>query len=440
MRLFHCFAIAILTLCLLGAPDAYAQSPTHVVQPGETLFRIALRYGITVDALRAANGLTGNLIYAGQVLVIPGAGATVSPPAEAATPAPVVAAGEPLYHIVQPGETLFRIGLKYGLPWTRIQAANNLPNDRVYVGQRLAIPLTNAPVPVETAAPAPAAPEATPVPTEAAPQPAPAPAEAVYHIVQPGETLFLIGQKYNVPWTSLQAVNNLPNDRVYAGQRLLITAGTEPAPAPAETAAPAPAATEAAPAPTPAAAGPGVVHIVQRGETLFTIGLKYNLRWTSLQAANNLPDDRIYVGQSLNIPASDSAAPQPAPAPVQGPVAGMSGKYFLVDLSEQRLYAFEGQTLVRTTLISSGRWPTPTVTGTYYIYARYTSTRMRGPGYDLPNVPYTQYFYKGYGLHGTYWHSNFGTPMSHGCVNMPTPEAEWAYYWASMGTPVIVQQ
>jgi lipoprotein-anchoring transpeptidase ErfK/SrfK len=49
------------------------------------------------------------------------------------------------------------------------------------------------------------------------------------------------------------------------------------------------------------------------------------------------------------------------------------------------------------------------------------------------------YFYQGYALHGTYWHNNFGTPMSHGCVNMPTPEAEWAFNWASIGTPVIVQ-
>ncbi|MBZ5574334.1 MAG: L,D-transpeptidase, partial [Acidobacteriia bacterium] len=38
-----------------------------------------------------------------------------------------------------------------------------------------------------------------------------------------------------------------------------------------------------------------------------------------------------------------------------------------------------------------------------------------GPALPLPNVPYTQYFYQGYGLHGTYWHHNFGTPMSHGC-------------------------
>ena len=72
------------------------------------------------------------------------------------------------------------------------------------------------------------------------------------------------------------------------------------------------------------------------------------------------------------------------------------------------------------------------------IYLRYPSQRMIGPGYDLPGVPYMQYFYKDYGLHGTDWHTNFGQPMSHGCVNLPTPEAEWAYTWADFGTPVIV--
>ena len=63
---------------------------------------------------------------------------------------------------------------------------------------------------------------------------------------------------------------------------------------------------------------------------------------------------------------------------------------------------------------------------------------MAGPGYYLPNVPYTMYFYQGYGLHGTYWHHNFGTPMSHGCVNLATPDAEWLYNWASVGTLVNV--
>jgi lipoprotein-anchoring transpeptidase ErfK/SrfK len=63
---------------------------------------------------------------------------------------------------------------------------------------------------------------------------------------------------------------------------------------------------------------------------------------------------------------------------------------------------------------------------------------MTGPGYYLPNVPYTMYFYRGYGLHGTYWHANFGRPMSHGCVNLPTYEAQWLFNWAPVGTLVNV--
>jgi hypothetical protein len=74
----------------------------------------------------------------------------------------------------------------------------------------------------------------------------------------------------------------------------------------------------------------------------------------------------------------------------------------------------------------------------YHIYTRLRYTDMAGPGYYLPNVPYTMYFYKGYGVHGTYWHNNFGTPMSHGCVNLSIPDSEWLFNFASVGTVVNV--
>jgi lipoprotein-anchoring transpeptidase ErfK/SrfK len=63
---------------------------------------------------------------------------------------------------------------------------------------------------------------------------------------------------------------------------------------------------------------------------------------------------------------------------------------------------------------------------------------MSGPGYSLPDVPFTMFFYQGYAIHGTYWHNNFGTPMSHGCVNLTIPDAEWIYNWSSVGTLVNV--
>jgi hypothetical protein len=75
-----------------------------------------------------------------------------------------------------------------------------------------------------------------------------------------------------------------------------------------------------------------------------------------------------------------------------------------------------------------------------WIYVKYEYADMIGPGYYLPNVPYVMYFYDGYGLHGTYWHSNFGTPMSHGCINLTIPDSEWLFYWADIGTLVNIHE
>ncbi len=133
---------------------------------------------------------------------------------------------------------------------------------------------------------------------------------------------------------------------------------------------------------------------------------------------------------------SPTWVPTALPSPI---AAGSNGERWIdVDLTQQLLIAYEGATPVRWVRVSTGLPRTPTVTGQYRIYVKYESALMTGDDYYLPNVPYTMYFYKGYGLHGTYWHSNFGRPMSHGCVNLPTPEAEWLFYFASVGTLVNI--
>jgi len=120
-------------------------------------------------------------------------------------------------------------------------------------------------------------------------------------------------------------------------------------------------------------------------------------------------------------------------------------KYIDVSLSKQVLTCFDGGKAQFMTLISSGISKYPTPTGTFHIYSKTPSTRMRyeyGPNhpdnYDLPNVPYAMFFSGPYSIHGTYWHNNFGIPMSHGCVNTPTPAAEWIYNWAPIGTMVYI--
>lgn len=137
-------------------------------------------------------------------------------------------------------------------------------------------------------------------------------------------------------------------------------------------------------------------------------------------------------------PTSEYIAPTGAPLLANNPGVSFGARWIDVNLSQQRVYAYEGDTVVNSFVVSTGTWQTPTVTGTFQIWIKLRSTTMAGPGYYLTNVPYTMYFYKGYGLHGTYWHNNFGTPMSHGCVNLRTSDAEWLYNWASVGTTVHV--
>ena len=139
----------------------------------------------------------------------------------------------------------------------------------------------------------------------------------------------------------------------------------------------------------------------------------------------------------------DTPTSEYIPPPSSGPdpqiASSGNGVHWIdVDLTNQRVYAYEGDTLVNSFIVSTGTSLTPTVTGKFKVYIRLVSGNMRGPGYFLPDVPYIMYFYKSYGLHGTYWHNNFGTPMSHGCVNLSIADAAWLYNWSYLGTVVNV--
>jgi lipoprotein-anchoring transpeptidase ErfK/SrfK len=119
---------------------------------------------------------------------------------------------------------------------------------------------------------------------------------------------------------------------------------------------------------------------------------------------------------------------------------GANENWVDVDLSSQTANALSGDEPVKSFVVSTGTWLHPTVTGTFKVYVKYRYANMSGPGYFLPNVPYVMYFYKDYGLHGTYWHHNFGTPMSHGCINFKTDDAAWLFKFASVGTIVNIHQ
>lgn len=122
-------------------------------------------------------------------------------------------------------------------------------------------------------------------------------------------------------------------------------------------------------------------------------------------------------------------------------------KRILVDRSDQMLYAYEGDTLFMEEKISTGLDSLPTPRGQFTIFRKMPSRYMQGPvpgitedEYDLPGVPWTMYFtHQGGAIHGAYWHDNFGSQWSHGCVNLPPDKARELYEWAPLGTPVTVR-
>ncbi|MBE9050177.1 L,D-transpeptidase [Nostocales cyanobacterium LEGE 11386] len=115
-------------------------------------------------------------------------------------------------------------------------------------------------------------------------------------------------------------------------------------------------------------------------------------------------------------------------------------RWIQINLSNQRLIAWEGGKPVYAIVISSGKKSTPTRVGTFKIQSKHKSTRMRGRNYDVPNVPHAMFYQGNYGIHGAYWHRKFGTPVSQGCVNVAPNHAKWLFDWASLGTQVVIHK
>jgi len=180
-----------------------AATPTprvHIVQPGEVLLLIAKQYGVDVEELMRLNNLSSpDWIYVGQQLIIPQPAASpTGEPTPAFTPAP---AATSFIHVVQPGESLAAIAYRYGVTVDDLVKVNGLRSaDWIYVGQRLIIPA--------------AAPAATVTPTRAAGR---------VHVVQAGENLTWIAQRYGVSVTALMRANNITDpNTIYVGQQLII--------------------------------------------------------------------------------------------------------------------------------------------------------------------------------------------------------------------------
>jgi lipoprotein-anchoring transpeptidase ErfK/SrfK len=241
------------------------------------------------------------------------------------------------------------------------------------------------------------------------------------HVVRRGENLTRIAMRYGTSVRAIMNKNGIRNaNKIYVGQRLRIPSK---------------------------GSGGGVastssrIHVVRRGEHLAKIARKYGTSVAAIVTANGLRNaNLVYVGQRLKIPGKSATTTKKAPKKSTNSAPASGGKWIDVDLSRQRVRAMQGNTVLKAFTVSTGRAPYYTPTGSFRVYVKYRSTTMSGPGYYLPGVPYTMYFYRGYALHGTYWHSNFGRPMSHGCINLRTADAKWLFNWSPKGIKVKIHR
>ena len=377
--------LIVLWVCILGGPAVAEGNRTYTVQPGDTMITVAANHNLTATELASANKLAwDDELRTGQTLLVPDA-TTLATRQQDGT------------YTVRPGDTLIGIAARHGVSVSQLASVNGLHiNSWVYVGQQLRIPSTSSGV------------SATATTTSST------------YIVRPGDTLIAIAVRNGVTLTRLAQANGLSTQSwVYVGQRLSIPSSSTSSTSTTTTST-------------------GSTYTVRPGDTLIGIAARHGVSVSQLAATNGLQvNSWVYVGQRLRIPGSTSSGTSSGTTTTPAPTTTTGEKWIDVNLSAQTLTAYSGQTPVFTTRVSTGTWQHPTVVGTFSIYVKYTSAPMSGPGYYLPGVPYVMYFYRGYGIHGTYWHNNFGTPMSHGCVNMRTSDARWLFNWAPVGTKVV---
>lgn len=191
--------------------------------------------------------------------------------------------------------------------------------------------------------------------------------------------------------------------------------------------------------------GPGetyeVVREVSRSDTLVLTGKVRNKVWLKVRTSDG-QEGWLYTS-FINVDEIDldqlpieTPVPKEISAPI--PLVGIEGRWIDLDLSDQMVYAWDGTELKGSFLVSTGTHLYPTVVGQYHVYAKFPSITMDGADFYLPDVPSTMFYNGNYAIHGTYWHHNFGTPMSHGCVNMSVEDAEWLYNFSDIGTLVNI--
>lgn len=291
---------------------------------------------------------------------------------------------------------------------------------------------------------------------------APAMGQLGLHIVQPGESLFTIAARYGMRVTDLIRLNGTrPGAPLMPGRGLWVplakalpsgrgsatASGDATAPADSGTTAADSLAQDAAPEPADPAleAMTRAEHTVAAGETLSGIAQQYGVSAGHLMRLNDLTEgDYLQPGQVLVVPAPGAGIEA---AQARAPSGGGGDKRIEIDISDQRMYVWQGDTLVWNLIASTGMNGYPTRRGTFAVQSRIDNAWSSAWQLWMPN--WLGIYWAGGSENGIHalpiingqrlWGGYLGTPISYGCIVLDTADAEMLYDWAEIGTKVIIR-
>ncbi|WP_066175621.1 LysM peptidoglycan-binding domain-containing protein [Bacillus marinisedimentorum] len=303
---------ALLGLALFHGSAGQAEAASHEVKSGETLWEMSQRYRVSVYEIRLVNGLVSDTIYAGQKLEIPDKTGQLKTTENDSSVQAAVMQNMSSYTVAR-GDTLSKIGVKFGVAYQDIMKWNGLTSTVIYPGQTLKIEGT-APgkAPVDGSQPSGSNASENAKPAEE-------PAASSTYIVKSGDSLSKIGAKFGVSYRDIMKWNNLSSTTIYPGQKLTIKGGAEsggtekpavkPDPEPAAKPTPSPVKHE------PAAPVKTGTYIVVSGDSLYRIGARFGMSYYELISLNHLTSATIYPGQKLLVHGGQTEpAPQPQPS------------------------------------------------------------------------------------------------------------------------------
>jgi len=254
---------------------------TYHVRSGDTLGKIAQRFGTTVSRLQAWNSLGGTKINVGQSLRVPSVAGSAAASNTRASGRRQAAPSSGRYQI-RSGDTLGGIAERFGVSATDLRSWNNLRGNRIVAGNSLVVG-SGASTSTRSSAPAAAAPSS---------------GSAISYRIRSGDNLAVIAKRHGVSIDDLRRWNRLRGSTIRAGKTMIVGYGSSSTRA-AETTAPAPVA--------PSSGGSSSTYVVRSGDTLGHIAQRFGTTASKLMSWNGLRSARINIGQRLTVKASNSA-------------------------------------------------------------------------------------------------------------------------------------